>query len=204
MIKTAVLLPAGTRVQPEEILIDNYKDIQTQVGGPFDVVSLDVKGEMGRIALAGYVNDEGLLTGMEVNYLATMLFGRELVGPCVVTWGLSPNGEYDGDDYDMPENIMAWMKDRLTHTVAEAYNQATLLAWVTAQLVEEGEVTEEEVEHALASFDDYALGGELTAETELFLIKVNAYVKELDARLTDRIMDAIQGIVSEEMGEDDE
>ena len=147
MVKTAVLLPAGARVNPEEVLINDYKNIQDTVGGCFDCVSYNGEGLNGEpVTLCGYVHDEGLLLGLETNYLATMLFGRMIVGPCVATYALSPNGVYDGDDYDMPSNLVQFLTNDLLVATATTYNEAALMAVATEQMVADGALTAEDVE----------------------------------------------------------
>lgn len=135
-IVEAILLPTGSNVAPEPVLIDDYKSIQRIVGGTFDCVRTD----MGRddVALVGYVHDEGLLLNMDYNYLATALFKREIRGDVVVVWGLSPNGHYDGDNHDMPKHINDFLRtDLLIHT-ATAYNMATTMSLVTDEIVKAG------------------------------------------------------------------
>lgn len=52
--------------------------------------------------LVGYVNDEGLLIGLDPNALASLIFGRPLVGNCVVVGALNEHGVYDGENHDVP------------------------------------------------------------------------------------------------------
>jgi hypothetical protein len=57
--------------------------------------------------IVGYVNDEGLLIGLDPNVLASVLFGRPLVGDVVVLGALSEEGEYDGENHDVPEQYLS-------------------------------------------------------------------------------------------------
>lgn len=57
--------------------------------------------------IVGYVNDEGLLIGLEPNILASILFGRPLVGNVVVLGALNDEGEYDGENHDIPEQYLS-------------------------------------------------------------------------------------------------
>ena len=57
--------------------------------------------------IVGYVDDEGLLRGLPLNPVATAIFGRILAGTCVVVGSLNPQGESDGEDYDVPEDALA-------------------------------------------------------------------------------------------------
>ena len=77
----------------------NHTDIHDIVGGWFDAVRTDT--------LIGYVHDTGLIDGQHINYVATALFGRILCGTCVVFGAMNENGEYDGDDHDVPMDDIA-------------------------------------------------------------------------------------------------
>jgi hypothetical protein len=102
--------------------VDDYISIQNLVGGNFDCVRTDL-GKPDEVAIVGYVNDMGLVINLELNYLATALFGREIRGDAVVTWGLSPNGYYDGDNHDMPNWISCFIKtDLLMQTASISRN----------------------------------------------------------------------------------
>jgi hypothetical protein len=125
-IVNAILLPAGPNVEPYEVLIDDYKSIQTIIGGPFDCVRTDM-GQPEKVALVGYVHDEGLLLNLDFNFLATALFKREIRGDIVVTWGLSDNGYYDGDNHDMPPFILKFLQETLLEETALAYNMSVMM-----------------------------------------------------------------------------
>ena len=71
--------------------------IHNLVDGHFDVVRPSNRDQH----FVGYVNDEGLLTGMEPNTLASAIFGRFLCGPCVIVGTLNENGVEDGDSYNL-------------------------------------------------------------------------------------------------------
>lgn len=155
MIKTAVLLPAGTGVEPQEILIDDYQSIQQVVGGLFDVVRWSAKDMNGApVVLCGYCHDEGLLLDLDMNWLASGLFGQELRGDVVVTWALSPNGVYDGDDYDMPANVTNWILNELLVQTATAYNMAAMFELALQTAVESGTFTEAEADEIVQAIDN--------------------------------------------------
>ena len=200
MVKTAVLLPAGARVNPEEVLINDYKNIQDIVGGCFDCVSYSGEGLNGEpVTLCGYVHDEGLLLGLETNYLATMLFGRMIVGPCVVTYALSPNGTYDGDDYDMPSDLVQFLTTDLLVGTAMAYNQAALMAVATEQMVESGALTQEDVDMMTNEMDAVTSGTQeaLSIEADMVMLMVRTYLEDMERELTDKIKDAAKRIAND-------
>jgi hypothetical protein len=125
-LTVGLFLPKGAQVEPEPIFIEDYKSIQQAIGGAFDVVVTDLGKE--DVSIVGYVHDEGLLLDLELNYLATNLFQRELRGDCVIVWGLSPNGEYDGDNHDIPEWITDFIMKDLVVSTAGNYNMASILS----------------------------------------------------------------------------
>lgn len=122
--KSGALLPAGIGGEIEPIMITDLKSIQTAVGGLIDVVTRQMPDGT---VVVGYVHDEGLLLGLETNWFASAFFERELVGPCVVLGGTSPNGDYDGDDYDLPERMFQFLTNQFTQHVIETYNESMLI-----------------------------------------------------------------------------
>ena len=92
---TAVIIRSSGEVSTQDIPTeDGHTLIHEIVGGWFDCV----RGE----EIVGYVHDEGLLIGLPVNVVASMLFQRPLVGDCVVIGSLNEKGEYDGENHDVP------------------------------------------------------------------------------------------------------
>jgi hypothetical protein len=97
----ALLIKADGGIAPVTLPEENaYQTINSLVGGYIDCVT---NGEN----IAGYVHDEGLLIGLAPNLVASVLFGRPLVGDCVVVGYLNERGEYDGNDYDVPAEFMS-------------------------------------------------------------------------------------------------
>ncbi len=151
-IKIGMFLPSGSNVEPEPFFFQNYEDLQNAVGGAFDVVRTDLGRE--DVALLGYVNDIGLLTDLEYNYLATALFKQNLVGNVVVTWGLSPNGEYDGDDYDIPEAMVEFIQGELVASTADAYNLSVMSSLACQMAIECGLCTESDIMELVRGIND--------------------------------------------------
>ena len=79
------------------LFADQSKMLRSIIGNLMDCV----RGE----DFVGYVDDEGLMHGLEYNAIASALFGRYLVGRVVVLGSISPTGEYDGACYDCPESV---------------------------------------------------------------------------------------------------
>lgn len=143
-ITSGLLLPAGSHVTPEPILVQDYKSIQQIVGGPFDAVRTDMGHE--KVALVGYVHDEGMLIPLEYNYIATALFKQNIFGDCVLVWGLDEDGIYDGDNHDIPEFMVEFLSEELMQHVAESYNISASIALILDYAVEFGVAEEDEVD----------------------------------------------------------
>lgn len=137
MLKAGLYLPSGVGASPEPCFIDTYEDIQSHVGGVFDVVVSDCGGQPD-VQFVGYVHDEGLVLNMEMNYLATALFTQEIRGGVVVMWGLNENGYADGESYDIPEAMMAFLCSDLVEFAADTYNDAVFLDLFLGLAVHEG------------------------------------------------------------------
>lgn len=101
-ISMIVVFPNGiVSVREEYVPVGTpmHEFINAQVGGHFDSVR-PMRREQKFI---GYVNDEGLLLGMEPNALASAIFGRFLCGPCVIIGTVNEHGEEDGENYNILE-----------------------------------------------------------------------------------------------------
>lgn len=88
----AILLYADGKTSDINVT-GGYKQLQQCVGGLIDAVTNHDEG------ISGYVNDEGLLIGLPLNPIASILFGRYLVGDVVVCGAVDD----DGNDTDVPE-----------------------------------------------------------------------------------------------------
>lgn len=108
-VVSGILLKAGDGQEPMPVPVTDHVSISEYVGGHFDVVTeryvaseflLESDDEF--IAV-GYCHDEGIILGLPLNKLATMVFRRELRGDVVVVSGTSPTGEYDGYNHELPE-----------------------------------------------------------------------------------------------------
>jgi hypothetical protein len=88
----------GVNLHTKESGIGEY--LNNAVGGWFDCV------HNSDLEIVGYVHDEGLLLGLDINPIATALFGQVLVGTCVIVGALDANGVYDGDSHSVPEKAL--------------------------------------------------------------------------------------------------
>lgn len=117
-------MPCGIGVEIEPVFIGEYTDIQSLVGGPFDVVTRTMDdGEI----IVGYCHDEGLILDLEQNWFASAFFERDLRGPVVVVGGRSPSGQYDGDNHDISDQFLNFLMGKFTEHVAESYNESVMV-----------------------------------------------------------------------------
>jgi hypothetical protein len=159
--------------------VEGHTDIQKLVGGHFDCVSTNVGRE--DVAFVGYVHDEGLLIGLEYNYLASALFGRDLVGDCVLLWGLSPDGEYDGDNYDMPSEMVDSITGELLEGVAIAYNTSVIVAAIIELAIDAGLTTKSEADVVISGLHDASVSGSDNTEHERALLAIMQKVADIPA-----------------------
>jgi hypothetical protein len=138
---TAIIIKSTGEVFTQDIPSENgHTLIHEIVGGWFDCV----RGE----EIVGYVHDEGLLIGLPVNAVASMLFQRPLVGDCVVIGSLNERGEYDGENHDVPATYtsgrffdfakeiaeMEVIKEMLTKEIAEMDFRPTITEMTDEQM----------------------------------------------------------------------
>lgn len=172
-ITSGLLLPAGARVNPEPILVEDYKSIQRIVGGAFDAVRTDMGHD--EVALVGYVHDEGMLLNLPYNYIATALFKQNIFGDCVLVWGLDENGIYDGDNHDIPEFMVEFLSEELMQHVAESYNISAEIAMAL----------------------DYAVHFNLFPEDEIDMLMLEMLVNAEDGKSNHETMVRVLDIVEE-------
>ena len=136
------MLPCGVGNEIEPAIIGDLESIQHYVGGCIDAVRTEL--EDGTV-IVGYCHDEGLLLGMETNWFASALFNQQLCGPVVLVSGTSPDGEYDGDNYDLPEQFYKYLTTKFTKRVAETYNETMIMSAGIALAKRVGIINKEEM-----------------------------------------------------------
>lgn len=99
MTKALLLKTDGTHRRVDLPEQETYMTIRNLVAKDdgFDVVHDREK------RIRGYIHDRGLLIGLPVNPVASLLFGINLVGDVVVTNPFNPRGLADGYDYDLDD-----------------------------------------------------------------------------------------------------
>lgn len=86
----ALLVP--TEGDMTEVHISGYKQLQQHVGGVFDCVHIERQLGDRPVGFDMWVNDEGLLLKMGLNPRASLIAGRTIVGPAVLTGAPSNTG----------------------------------------------------------------------------------------------------------------
>lgn len=194
----AILIQAGVGGDVIPVDVNGYKEIQDKVGGLFDVVRQQVNDD---IVAVGYVHDEGLLLDLDMNWVASALFMREIRGDVVVVNGYSPNGEYDGDDYDLPQAFIEYMKTTFLARVAEKYNESVMVTAILEQAIEMGIMTDDEVDEWLNEL--FRIGEEhdrvgfdkLQDKLKEIITKIK---EEESAQATDELIDEIYDFLKEQ------
>jgi hypothetical protein len=153
-----ILCPGGEDTEPVPVAVGGLESLQGFVGGLIDAVSKpftpsDLYGDevpegATEFTAVGYVNDEGILLGLELNELASTVFQRELYGPVVVVSGTSPSGAYDGENYGLP----TWFADAVCNgslrDAVELSKQLAVIARALAVAVRDDLITIDEVKLA--------------------------------------------------------
>jgi len=204
MLRAGIFLPAGVNVSPEPCFVDDYKDIQSHVGGAFDVVTtdLDTFAEADfqdepslRAQFVGFVSDTGAIDGSELNYLATALFRRPIHGGAVVLWGLNADYETDGESYDLPDSAVKFLLEDLVYVTAENYNDSVIMDAVLKVCIEVGHISKDYAVGLSQRLCSHAVTGDLRklleTETELLAI-LDWSVRNLE--VPQEVKDAIQRV----------
>lgn len=141
----AVLLPAEDGAEPIPVSVNGLESLQGFVGGHIDAVQVDYNtdelpvkfDEYGACRVVGYLNDEGILLGLPLNKLATLVFGRPLFGPVVLVGG--DDGE--GNDTELPSWFLANIySGALQATVEELDSSAKTLAEAIRFCIKDGAI----------------------------------------------------------------
>ena len=121
---TGLLLNAGVGASIDTVEITDLESIQNHVGGMIDAVRQPINDD---IYVVGYVHDEGLILDLEMNWIASALFGREIRGSVVLVNGNNDVGEYDGYNHDLPSEFIEYMKTVFLARVATTYNESQII-----------------------------------------------------------------------------
>lgn len=108
MIQALVLkadgsIPVITTIPSQKETFGIIKDtISSPHGTWFDCVC----GENFR----AYVNDTGLIDGLPLNPIASIVFGQVICGDVIFFGSYTPAGQWDGEEHDVPECVIDSVK----------------------------------------------------------------------------------------------
>lgn len=199
-----ILFPVGEDTEPVPVAVGGLESIQGFVGGLIDAVRRDYEpselwGEYAPegstpFTAVGYVNDDGISLGLEINELASTVFQRDLYGPVVVVSGTSPSGAYDGENYGLP----TWFSDAVCNgSLQEAVNLGNQLSTIVRTLVvavRDGLITVPEIKLAwvLANLGD--------KDSQVLIATLCAYGQaKLDAEVSDETEPTEWSVTDEEI-----
>jgi hypothetical protein len=150
-------LPAGTEVSPVPVLVPTLvAKLAEMIGGGCQYVEA-VNGGMLNLdtgeadLLVGFIDEDGISNKQQINYLATVLFQREdyLLGDCYVVSTTNPDsGEYDGEAYDIPDELTNVMLRTLELETANQYNWLVMMYSATRVAMERGVLTQDDFDNA--------------------------------------------------------
>ena len=188
---TGLLLNAGVGGTIDTITVDGLESIQSYVGGTIDAVRAEVADT---ICAVGYVHDEGLILDLEMNWLASALFSREIRGNVVLVNGYNEDNEYDGDNHEFPEVFVVYMKTAFLAKVANAYNESQMISAMLKYSLDAGLITKEGIDNLLEELgeailtDDEVGISDLSARLEEIMLKLdNTMGEEASNKLIDEI-----------------
>ena len=172
---TGLLLNAGVGGTIDTITVDGLESIQNYVGGTIDAVRADVADT---ICAVGYVQDEGLILDLEMNWLASALFSQEIRGNVVLVNGYNKDNEYDGDNHEFPEVFVRYMKTSFLKKVANAYNESQMISAMLQYSLDTGLITREGIDNLMEE-----LGEAIQADDEVGLEDLSVKIEEIMAKL---------------------
>jgi hypothetical protein len=197
MLKAGILLPSGTGKFPDPVLFEDYDDIRHMINDrDFGLLSWDevVNGE--RVAITGFVADSiKEVDDSNMNWFASALFNKPVGGDVMLAWHLSPSGSEDGDVYDMPDWVSAFIFGDFTEGVVRCYGEATLMSHLFIAAVNDNVVSEDDMRLVMRYMESTQGGNAMP-------LTVSEKLQALDAM--ERIDAYISSRESEFMGGDDE
>ncbi len=145
----------GTEVgkEPEPCIIGDIADIQSQIGGHFDCVRVNVGTDPSAddvFTLVGYVHDEGRVLNppLEINLMASMIFNQEIRGNCVILSGTNPETrEYDGENYDLPAMFYEYLCKEMTKEIERSVSFTRLMAMSVSLSYKSNKISKEDFDY---------------------------------------------------------
>ena len=95
----ALIIPAKGTPYTTMVAHPEGDFINKTVGGWFDCVRSE--------HFHGYVNDTGLIDGLDLNPVASVMFGQMLAGDCIVFGSFNAQGESDGYEHTIDPTVVS-------------------------------------------------------------------------------------------------
>ena len=173
------VLPAGVGQSIKRVIIEDLDDLQKLVGGYIEPLTAQVADDL---FITMLVNEDGHTQDLEMNWIASALFMREIVGDVVLVRSSDENGVLADDFMDLPTEFITWLETKHMPRVADAYNQTLMVSALFKFAVMENLIPEDEVDEFFNDTMIYLEGGdidpELQKKTTEFINKVIAVVEE--------------------------
>jgi hypothetical protein len=190
---TGLLLNAGIGATVDVITIGDLESIQSYVGGTIDAVRADVADN---ICAVGYVHDEGLILDLEMNWLASALFSQEIRGNVVLVNGYNKDNEYDGDNHDLPNVFIVYMKTSFIAKVANAYNESMMISAMLEYALEQELISKDGINELMDE-----LGEAIQADDEVGLTDLSEKINEIMGKLDKNMGEAASTKLMDEIYE---
>lgn len=195
---TGLLLNAGVGASIDTVEVTDLESIQGYVGGLIDAVRQPIDDN---IYVVGYVHDEGLLLDLEMNWIASALFGREIRGNVVLVNGNNDVGEYDGYNHDLPSDFIEYMKTAFLARVATTYNESQIILALLQSAASDDIIEPEKLDELLEALSEAVETGDRDATNKAGELMRNV-LSQLDQTManqaTDTLVDEIYDFLKEQ------
>jgi len=195
---TGLLLNAGVGASIDTVEVTDLESIQGYVGGLIDAVRQPIDDN---IYVVGYVHDEGLLLDLEMNWIASALFGREIRGNVVLVNGNNDVGEYDGYNHDLPSDFIEYMKTAFLARVATTYNESQIILALLQSAASDDIIEPEKLDELLEALSEAVEMGDRDATNKAGELMRNV-LSQLDQTManqaTDTLVDEIYDFLKEQ------
>jgi hypothetical protein len=195
---TGLLLNAGVGASIDTVEITDLESIQNHVGGMIDAVRQPINDD---IYVVGYVHDEGLILDLEMNWIASALFGREIRGSVVLVNGNNDVGEYDGYNHDLPNEFIEYMKTVFLARVATTYNESQIILALLQSAASDDIIEMEKLDELLEVLAEAVETGDRDANNkagELMRNVLSQIDETMATQATDTLVDEIYDFLKEQ------
>jgi len=195
---TGLLLNAGVGASIDTVEVTDLESIQGYVGGLIDAVRQPINDD---IYVVGYVHDEGFILDLEMNWIASALFGREIRGNVVLVNGNNDVGEYDGYNHDLPSDFIEYMKTAFLARVATTYNESQIILALLQSAASDDIIEPEKLDELLEALSNAVETGDPDATNKAGELMRNV-LSQLDQTManqaTDTLVDEIYDFLKEQ------